>query len=96
MVSFPPEMSSPSVNSEEGGMYATALTKAEPCEDMVQSYFGGLGEMSFQMRTVASLDAEATRFGLGKTTSRTCCILVPVFLRVDLDRSDAYIVFMAL
>lgn len=38
---------------------------------MEQSYFGGLVERSFHNRTVASLDAERTKLGLGYTTPRT-------------------------
>lgn len=63
MVSFPPETISPSENSGEGGMYATVLTKAEPCEEIVQSNFGGGDERCFHMRTVASLEAEKMKLG---------------------------------
>ena len=40
-----------------------ALMKAEPCELIEQSYFGGFSEMSFHKRTVASLEAERTKDG---------------------------------
>ncbi len=45
--------------------------KEEPCEEMEQSYLGGLSDSSFHSRTVASLEAERTKEGLGKITPRT-------------------------
>lgn len=38
-----------------------ALTKAEPYEDIEQSYSGGLRDNNFHRRTVASLEAERTK-----------------------------------
>lgn len=46
--------------------------KADPCEDIEQSYLGGLEERSFHSLTVASREAERTKLGWGKTTPRTC------------------------
>ena len=48
-----------------------ALMKVEPCEEIEQSYFGGLWDSNFHMRTVASLEAERTKDGEGKMTPRT-------------------------
>ena len=48
-----------------------ALMKAEPCEEIEQSYLGGLWDSNFHRRTVASLEAERTKDGRGKTTART-------------------------
>lgn len=47
------------------------MIKAEPCDDMEQSYLGGCSESSFHKRTVASLEAERTTEGWGKVTPRT-------------------------
>jgi hypothetical protein len=41
MVSLPPDIMSPSGKVEVGGRYVMALMKAEPCEDIEQSYVGG-------------------------------------------------------
>ncbi len=49
-----------------------ALMKAEPWDEIEQSYFGGFWDRSFQRRTVASREAERTKDGSGKTTPRTC------------------------
>lgn len=73
--------------------------KAEPCEDIEQSYFGGVLERSFHSRTVASLEAERTKLGWGKTTARTFSYGV----RTTVERLEklsrrysTYVVFMPL
>ena len=71
MVSFPPETMRPSENSPVGGRYVIAFMKAEPWEDIEQSYLGGFSARSFHWRTVASRDAETMTVGCGKTTPRT-------------------------
>ena len=48
-----------------------ALMKEEPWEEIEQSYLGGVWDRSCHRRTVASLEAERTNFGSGKTTPRT-------------------------
>lgn len=40
-----------------------ALMKAEPCDDIEQSYLGGLWDSNFHRRTVASLEADRTKDG---------------------------------
>ena len=40
-----------------------ALMKAEPCEEIEQSYLGGLRDCNLQRRTVASLEAERIKEG---------------------------------
>lgn len=35
--------------------------KAEPCDEIEQSYLGGLRDSNFHKRTVASLEAERTK-----------------------------------
>ena len=49
----------------------TELMNVVPCDIIEPSYFGGLGDMSFHIRTVASLDAEMMEFGCGNITPRT-------------------------
>lgn len=39
--------------------------KEDPWDEIVQSYLGGEGVRSFHNRTVASLEAETMREGLG-------------------------------
>lgn len=63
MVSLPPDITRPSGYSEVGGRYVIALMKAEPCEEIEQSYLVGLWDNNFHRRTVASLEAERTKDG---------------------------------
>ena len=49
-----------------------AFMKAEPWKEIVPSKVGGGVVRSDHLRTVASREAERTRFGLGNTTPRTC------------------------
>ena len=73
-----------------------ALMKEEPWEDIEQSYLGGLWERSCHRRTVASLEAERTNFGFGKTTPRTYKVFVNCIHRHDSPdvNLDAYIIFV--
>ncbi len=45
---------------------------ADPWDVIVQLYLGGDSASSFHRRTVASLEADTTKDGLGKITPRTC------------------------
>lgn len=76
MVSFPPDIMRPFGKSLVGGRYVIALINAEPWEIIEQSYLRGFSGRSFHRRTVASLEADKTKFGCGKTTPRTYDFLV--------------------
>ena len=42
IVSFPPDIMRPSGKLSVGGMYEIVLMKAEPWDEIEQSYFGGV------------------------------------------------------
>ena len=63
-----------------GGKYVTAFMKAVPCEDMAASKAGGGEDIIFHNRTVASLDADITVLGDGKTTARTYMHVMSILL----------------
>lgn len=71
IVSLPPDTTSPWGCSGVGFRKVRALTNAEPCDKIVQSYEGGSTVCLAQKRTVASRDAERITSGWGKRTPRT-------------------------
>lgn len=64
-------MMRPSGKSFDGGRYAIALMNAEPCDTIVSSYSGGEEDLSRQLRTVASREAERRVSRVGKVMPLT-------------------------
>jgi hypothetical protein len=52
-------------------MYASELTNASPCVEMVSSYFGGVDDVWDHTLTVASRDTESIVVELAKATTLT-------------------------